>query len=39
MALYDPADPAFSSEAVERYRRLRHDHPLYRDPDRRARER
>lgn len=33
MALYDPADPAFSSEAVERYREMRDDHPLYLDPE------
>ena len=33
MALYDPADPAFSAEAVDRYRILRDDHPLYRAPD------
>lgn len=33
MALYDPADPAFSAEAVDRYRTMRDEQPLYRDPD------
>jgi cytochrome P450 family 130 len=33
MALYDPADPAFSEESVDRYREIRDEQPLYRDPD------
>ena len=33
MVLYDPADPAFSAQSIERYRVMRDEQPLYRDPD------
>ena len=31
--LFDPASPRFSDESIDRYRAMRDDHPLYRDPD------